>query len=306
VSTPGPQLPSAGGVLRPVRRAVDRAAFRMRLHQVAEGRARGRALDLGPAPDESASILAAECRRLPVGSPSLKRLIAGLHRSGALHQIVDGLAIRERDIRLRSVRLAGALRLEAAVPWLEPLLASSFAPLRAASARALGRIGGVRAANALVRGLSWRRGSTARLVMELARAVPDLYLEAKLADPEHRRIRPSLALAAGLRRRRTTLPALLDLLEAGTRTERAVSARAIGWIGSPETGAVLVYALSDPEWQVRNAAAKALGWLPAVGESELTLSLLDRQPRVRRSTEDALRRRHRMSSPAVGGVPRWR
>jgi HEAT repeats len=306
VSAPGPQLPSAAGVLRPVRRAVDRAAFRMRVHQVAEGRARARDLDLGSAPDESASILAAECRRLPVGSPSLRRLIAGLYRSGALDRIVDGLAVRERELQLRSVRLAGALRLEAAVPWLEPLLASSQPPLRAAAARALGRVGGVRAANALVRGLSWRRGSTMRLVMELARAAPDLYLDARLVDPQLRRIRSSLALAAGLRRRRTALPALLDLLEAGSRSERAVSARAIGWIGVSETGGALVYALSDPDWQVRNAAAKALGWLTEVGESELTFSLLDRQPRVRRSTGDALRRRHRLSSPAVVGAPRWR
>jgi HEAT repeats len=305
VSTPGRQLPGAAGVLRPVRRAVDRAAFRRRLHRVAEGRARVRALDLGSAPDDSASILAAECRRLPVGSPSLKRLIAGLHRSGALDQIVDGLAVRDRDILLRSVRLAGALRLEAVVPWLEPLLASSHAPLRAAAARALGRIGGVRAANALVRGLTWRRGSTARLVLELARAAPDLYLETKLVDPQLRRIRPSLALAAGLRRRRTSLPALLDLLETGSRTERAVSARAIGWIGSLDAGAAVVYALSDPEWQVRNAAAKALGWLAGVGEAELTFSLLDRQPRVRRATGDALRRRRRMSL-RDSGVPRWR
>jgi HEAT repeat protein len=306
VSTPGPQLPSAAGVLRPVRRAVDRAAFRMRLHQVADGRAPARRLDLGSAPDESASILAAECRKLRVGSPSLRRVIAGLHRSGALDQIMDGLAVRDRDIQMRSVRLAGALRLEAVVPWLETSLASSYAPLRAAAARALGRIGGVRAANALVRGLSWRRGSTARLVMELARAAPDLYLEARLVDPELRRIRSSLALAAGLRRRRTTIPALLDLLETGSRTERVVSARAIGWIASPESGAALVYALSDPDWQVRNAAAKALGWLTGAGESELTFGLLDRQPKVRRSTEDALRRRRWLSSSPVGGVPRWR
>ena len=305
MSAPGRQLPAAAGVLRPVRRAVDRAAFRMRLHQVVAGGTGVRALDLGSAPEYGASILAAECRRLPVGSPALKRLIAGLRRSGALDQIVDGLAIRDRHVQLRSVRLAGALRLEVVVPWLEPLLASSSGPLRGAAARALGRIGGVRAANALVRGLSWRRGSTTRLVLELARAAPDLYLESKLVNTELRRIRSSLALAAGLRRRRTSLRTLLDLLESGSRTERTVSARAIGWIGSPDAGAALVYALSDPDWQVRNAAAKALGCLAGVGEAELTFSLLDRQPRVRRATEDALRRRHR--TPSRGsGAPRWR
>jgi len=198
------QAPSAAGMLGPVRRAVDRAAFRIRLHQVAEGRAGARALDLGSAPEESAAILAAECRRLPVGSPSLRRLIAGLHRSGALDRIVDGLAVRDRELQLRSVRLSGALRLEAAVPWLEPLLGSSHEPLRAAAARALGRIGGVRAANALVRGLGWRRGSTARLVMELARAVPDLYLETKLVDPGRLRWQPGSA--GGGRRSRPCSP----------------------------------------------------------------------------------------------------
>jgi len=298
------QLPAAG-LLGPVRRAVDRAAFRRRLHNVAEGRARMLALDLGSSADDGASIVVAECRRLAVGSPNLQRLVEGLERAGSLDPIIDGIAIRDLESQLRSVSLAGALRLEPVVPFLEPLLAASAAPLRAGAARALGRIRGVRAANAILRGLGWRRGSTTRLVLELARAAPDHYLEGKLVDPGLRRIRTSLALAAGLRRRRASLPALLDLLETGSRTERTVSARAIGWIGSSDTGAALTYALSDPEWQVRNSAAKALGRLVGVGEEDLSFSLLDRNARVRRAAEEALSRRRRML-PRAPGVPRWR
>jgi HEAT repeat protein len=288
-------LPAAGAALRTVRRAFDRVAFQRRLRQVVDGRLSAPLLDLGTAPEDSASILEDECRRLSVDAPALKRVIAALERSGDLDRIVDGLVSRDRELQLRSVRLTGALRHEPAVPWLEPLLASSQPRLRTAVARALGRIGGGRASHALVRGLGWRRGSTMRLVLELARAAPDLYLEAGLVDPQHQRLRPYFLLATGLRRRRTALPTLLALLETGTRPERALSARAIGWIGAVEVGDALGYALSDPEWQVRNAAAKALGDLVGVADAELDFSVLDRNARVRKTTEATLRRR-RMST----------
>ena len=297
-----PALPVRSAALGPVKRAVARAAFRTRLFQVADGR--GMTLDLGSASGESAAILASELRWLAVDAPTLQRVVRGLAVSGALDRILDDLAGRDRELRLRSVRLAGVLRIEAAAPWLEPLLASSQPRLRGAAARALGRIGGVRAADALVRGLGWRRGSTARLVMELARAAPDLYLEDRMADARYRRVRASLVLAAGLRKRRTSLPVLLELLEKGSRTERAMSARAIGWIGCQDAGAPLVYALTDPEWQVRSAAVKALGGLRGVGEDELSFSLLDRSPRVRQATAHALRRRHPRTRRQGG--PLWR
>ena len=292
-------------ILLPVRRAVDRAAFRRRLRGVASGRLEKQALQLGPAPDEALSLLTAECRPLLVGAPSLRRLTAALERSGELGSILDGLDSRDREVQLRSARLLGALRLEVAVPWLETLLANRHRRLRSAAARALGRISGVRAANALVRGLGWRRGSTARLAIELARASPDLYLEARLADPRLRRIRASLALALGLRRRRSGLPALLTLLESGNRTERVVSARAIGWLKADAAGAALVYALGDPDWQVRNAATKAIGPLTGVAESEISVGLMDRNARVRRTASDVIRLRWRLASQVPGG-PRWR
>jgi HEAT repeat protein len=297
-------MPATGAALRTVRRAFDRAAFQRRVQQVVEGRVEAPQLDLAAAPEDSAAIIATECHRLPVGAPALKRVIAALDRSGDLDRIVDGLASRDRELQLRSVRLTGALRHEPAVLWLEPLLASSQPRLRTAVARALGRIGGSRASRALVRGLGWRRGSTMRLVLELARAAPDLYLEAGLVDPQFQRLRPYFALAAGLRRKRTALPTLLVLLETGTRTERALSARAVGWIGAMEAGDALGYALSDPEWQVRNAAAKALGSLTGVADGELDFSMLDRNARVRKTTEATLRRR-RMSA-ARQRVTTWR
>jgi len=288
-----------------VRRAVDRAIFRSRLRGVAAGRRQGELVHVGPAPAEFAPIISAECRPYRVGALPLRRIVLALERSGALDQIFDGLTGRDREHQLRSVRLAGALRLETAVPWLETLLANPYLRLRSGAARALGRVAGVRAADALVRGLGWRRGSTARLVIELARASPDLYLETKLADPGQRRIRAYLALALGLRRRRSGLSALLELLEAGNRNERAVSARAVGWIGAAESRAHLVYALGDPDWQVRNAAMKAVGPLVEVTESELIFGLSDRNARVRRTTGEVLRLRWRLASQSPGGFV-WR
>lgn len=298
------RLHAPAAILKPVRESLDLVSFRLRLQRLAGGDGQ-LSLDLGRSPDAATRLLAATCRRFPHGAAPLRRVIRGLERSGALQRALDGLAGPDRDAQLRGIRLAGALRLEDAVPWLEPFLGSSSPRLRSAAAMALGRIGGARAADSLVKGLRWRRGSMARLAIELARAAPDHCLETKLAEAEPGRVQASLVLAAGLRRRRSAVPSLLAVLESGTRNTRALAARALGSIGAPEAVPALGYAAVDPEWPVRAAAAKALGSIPGVPEGALSLSLVDRDPRVRRTAEVALRRLLIAAAPAEPGAPPW-
>ena len=53
----------------------------------------------------------------------------------------------------------------------------------------------------------------------------------------------------------------------------------------------LTSALSDPDWRVRMAAAKALGELHAQAQfKELDLLLTDRDPRVRKAAKQSLLR----------------
>src|SRR5947209_6034334 len=84
---------------------------------------------------------------------------------------------------------------------------------RLAPARGAGRIGGLRAADSLLRAVHARRLPQARAAVELCRAAPDLYVEERLRDPAHAVAGPVLAMAAGLRRKRSALEPLLDGLQ---------------------------------------------------------------------------------------------
>jgi HEAT repeat protein len=159
-----------------------------------------------------------------------------------------------------------------------------------AGARALGRIGGASTAEALVAAIQ-RRGQSRRLISELARSASDLFLESAIEDSEWLVVRPALAVAAGLRRRRTAISPLLGLLERGSRKERVISCRALGWIGAANAVPAIEQLLANHDWKLRMAAAKALGSLRAhVSKPALERLYFDRNPRVRKAAEQAVRR----------------
>src|SRR5439155_48680 len=163
------------------------------------------------------------------GTDSLTRLVVALHRSGVADAVVAGLAEDDPLQLERCCRILGALRLEPAVPWLAPLLRSEHVAVSDRAARALGRIGGIRSAEALL--AATRRAGTRRtLVVALARAAPDLFIETVLSSRRRPGLLGAAALAAGLRRRHTAVGPLLALLDSGTRRHRAISCRALGWM----------------------------------------------------------------------------
>ena len=102
---------------------------------------------------------------------------------------------------------------------------------------------------------------------------------------------PAVAAAAGLRRRQTAVGPLLALLVSGSRKERVVACRALGWIGARRSVPVLIAAIADREWKVRLSAAKSLAALhaPARGAA-LEALLADRHPRVQKAGRQAQRR----------------
>jgi HEAT repeat protein len=136
-----------------------------------------------------------------------------------------------------------------------------------------------------------RIGQRPSLIVALARAAPDLYLEAILGGSELRAVYPAVAMAAGLRGRRTATAALILQLRGGSRRSRTASGRALGWLGAPAGIPELTLALKHPDWRDRMAAAKALGAIRAYQPgAELWACLTDRNPRVQRSARDALRK----------------
>ena len=161
-------------------------------------------------------------------------------------------------MRARSVRACGSARLEAAVPLLRDRLLDPDRAVRGAAAGALGRIGGARCTEALMRSLRTHRLPAARLSRELARSAPDFYLETALAEPRNRQVRTALALALGLRGASSLAGAALGGLLDGDNRERAAAYHALGALHRSAAVPLLVRALSDGSPSVRHSAARAL------------------------------------------------
>jgi hypothetical protein len=173
--------------------------------------------------------------------------------------LLDALASSSPSTRRAAAEACGLLQIEVAVPALGFLLVDSVRRVRRAAAEALGRIGGHRAADQLIRGLRSRRLPVSWLLLGLVRAAPDHYLESRLAEERDPRTLPWLALAAGIRRSRVTRTRLAELLASPDQRTRAWACRALGWIGDPED-AILLRAvfISDEDENVREAAARGL------------------------------------------------
>jgi HEAT repeat protein len=270
--------------------AYRRSLLRRRVRAVVAGTALALAMDLVDADLDPSSVLLEVTRSVRSGSPILARLLAALQASGALAALLDGLVDDDTRRQERCARLAGALRLDAAVPWLGMLLHAPERPVRLAAARSLGRIGGVRSADLLMGALRARQLPPSRLAIELSRAAPDLYIESILWAPQNTAVRAQLAAAAGLRSRLSALEPLRSLALSGTERERATACRALGLIGDPAAGPELCVALEHRAWRVRRAATRALGvigdrsHLPALHER-----LYDPHPSNRYAAARALR-----------------
>src|SRR6058998_3722097 len=249
-------------VVRDAQTGVRRSALRRDLHAVVSGKSGAVALDL-------------DNTQLDVAS------------------VIEEFTFRKS---VQSARIVGALRMYEAVPWVAQLLDSRDRSVSDAAARALGRIGGTGSARALVKAIN-RKGLNRRLVAELARAAPDLLVESALAEPQPQSVRPALAIAAGLRRRRAAVGPLIALLENGSRRERVISCRALGWIGARNAVPIIAAALQDRDWKIRMSAVKALGALRARAvKDDLRYLQIDRNARVRKAANMALARLNRGSA----------
>ena len=184
--------------------------------------------------------------------------------TGVSEGMLDGLRHPDPGVRAASIRSCGSARMEAAVPLLGERLLDPHPRVRAAAASALGRIGGARAADALLRAARTRRVPAGRLARELARCAPDHYLESALGQPANRAVRPVLAFAAGLRGRSTAVMPLLIEMTGGSEAERTAAYHALGALGDPGIVPLLIDALFDPGPRARQSARGALRRLGAL------------------------------------------
>lgn len=248
---------TAGNAIGQARLAIREAALRRRLHAAAAGASPTLEIDLDDHGLDVAALVRAVVAGLPPGGPEVERLATAFEQGQISDQVIGGLAAADTVLQIRSAKVVGALRLERAIPWLAPLLTGQNRAVCDAAARALGRIGGARSAEALI-GVIQRSGPSRILVTELARAAPDQFLESALKHPPRGPARWAAAAAAGLRRRRPAVTPLIALLASGSRRERAISCKALGWIGATSAIPAITAALMDREPRVRAAAEKAL------------------------------------------------
>jgi HEAT repeat protein len=277
-------------VIELARRRVRRASLHRNLEAVAFGTREKLSIDVRQKDDDFALVLEQITKPLACDNVGLQRLMAEFRNSGIADAAIERLSAKSPSARRQSARLLGAVRMTQAVTLLAPLLESKDRAVVDAAARALGRIGGAQSAQMLLMAIQ-RIGLRRTLIGELARAAPDLFLEVVLSEAQRPGLKPAAALAAGLRRRQTAVGPLVALLIHGTPRERAISCRALGWIGSSAAVPAVIAAVEDPEWKVRVAAAKALRALHS-GTAILDLERLraDRNRRVRQASAAALRR----------------
>jgi HEAT repeat protein len=219
-----------------------------------------------------------------------ERLVSAVRHPSVANHVIDGLGSRDALVRSRCARIAGVFQFEEAVPWIAPLLWAQEPIVRIAAARALGRIGGIRSADALLMAVQ-RLGPRPVLIVALARSAPDLYLETILSRRQPRAVQNSVAIAAGLRGRRTAIAPLVAQMGAGSSRLRAAGNRALGWIGAPAGIPVLVESLEHHDWRVRASAAKALGVIKGFQPgSQMIACSMDRNTRVRKAALNVLRK----------------
>ncbi|HEV2475386.1 MAG TPA: HEAT repeat domain-containing protein, partial [Candidatus Dormibacteraeota bacterium] len=263
-----------------------RTALRRQLQAVAAGKSKRISIDLEDS--AAAAIVEEVAGRLGPDSFALDLLVVAFKDSKAADAVVERMSSRSVRDRVTGARIAGALHIYETVPWLSPLLAAHDPSVADAAARALGKIGGNPSASSLLFAIR-RRGPTRRLISELARCAPDLFVESALAERQKPTVRPALAIAAGLRRRHTAVSHLATLLQRGSRRERVISCRALGWIGAGTAIPLIRVGLGDRDWKIRLSAAKALGTLRASScRRELEYLYADRNPRVRKAAKQAL------------------
>jgi HEAT repeat protein len=281
-----PRSPLA--VIKQAQVGVRRSALRRQLQSVASGKSMNLLINLDRGGVDVGEVLENVTKGLDMESIQVQRLVFVLEQSGTTDNVVNRLSAQSPHQRAMSARVIGALSLFEAVPWVAELLESPDRGVSDAAARALGKIGGARSANALMVAIQ-RKGLSRRLVAELARAAPDLYLELALGEQQRPAVRPALAIAAGLRRRHTAVGPLIGLLQQGSRRERVISCRALGWIGSGTAIPSITAALQDRDWRIRLSAAKALGALRAHSAKHgLKYLQVDRNARVRKAAANAL------------------
>lgn len=240
-----------------LQRLLGRQSHAAEVREVAEGRAQELSLNLEAGTDQAVELLLL-LRSVPTTSVTARRLRNAL-TGGSRAALVDALVAGPSATRELAAQLCGLLELEEAVPWLEARLQDRNRRVRLAATRALGRIGGARSGEALLRAAGRARIPASRLCVELAKAAPLLFLERVLADPDWSAERPLVITALGLRRHgRLSAASLLAAVPVTSSAELLPLCHVIAKLGDRSAVPWLFGLLDHLDPEVRAAADHAL------------------------------------------------
>jgi hypothetical protein len=185
------------------------------------------------------------------------RLAQTLKPAGLDNELLNALADRDPNVRIAAATLCGAFRLGDSLPWLADMLADSRPRVWEAAVRALGRVGGRRAVDALMSVAD--RLPQHRLAIALAHAASDMDIEALMRKPESVQAAVITVLACGLRHdslRVRPLTAIAHDRRWPTRV-RVAACRALAMVGTPAAEDGLSGLTAEPDAALRLALVKA-------------------------------------------------
>ena len=185
------------------------------------------------------------------------RITGPFRRSGLADELVNSLVSHDPAIRAAAAQLSGALRLTESIPWIEDLVQDKDPMVRESAVRALGRMGGRRAVDALMALAD--RISIHRLAVALAQAASDLDIEALMRRPASEKAAVVTVLACGLRRDHLRVPPLLGIAHDSRwpKPVRLAAVISLGMIGMSGVADMRALAELDPDPDVKRVATRA-------------------------------------------------
>jgi hypothetical protein len=227
------------------------------------------AADLLSEPGPVSDVIVTALAQAGPGLTGQWRLIEPFRRSRASDELVNSLVSPNPITRSAAARLCGALRLTESVMWIEDLIQDKNPKVRDAAIRALGRMGGRRAVDALMASID--RVAIHRLAITLAQTATDLDIEGLMRQPASEKAAVVTVLACGLRHDHLRVPPLLGIAH-DSRWPKAVRRAAclsLGMIGGKGAADLRSLAELDPDADIKKAATRAQLRLGRIARGEL-------------------------------------
>ena len=216
------------------------------------------AAELIAEPDPIAKVISEAMVTAGAGLTGQWRITQLFRSSGLADELLNSLVSPNPITRAAAAELCGALRLTESVTWLEDLLQDGKPRVREAAVRALARLGGRRAVDALM--ASGNSFPIHRLAIALASAASDLDIEALMRQPASEHAAIVTVLACGLRRDTLRVAPLLGITHdrRWPRQVRIAACKSLGMIGAlSSSDALRMLADKEPDADVKKAAGLA-------------------------------------------------